>query len=431
MTSEMLLPARSTFAHLKPVGLGTGQVESFDGYLWRLAQVHSVSLQAIKTYALEGSEMTRSKATSKRADLPSVVNVRLRAALPTLTLVPDSGRLGLGGMYGRLGQNFVLRKRRCWCPDCIAEMGPDNRYWPLVWNLEGYSYCSRHRMPVATRCPSCSRRFDLTSDWLPFDGACPNCKADVCQAAADGAQGESSAAEIALSSALEQFSADVANIPAVTKPGRDFALNRTIDHARNTGEASSLTEVASIAGMTPLFFDRLRREGGALPNLSVLGRLSIATGVPIAGILYEPLWRSDSIRLGASALSSLSFANGGQKRDFMRIVTDAREALDRGEGIPLTQLAARHGVTPSSARAALGAHLVLRLKEAAAHRREMLERQQFEELVSSMAVVCRDMRAEGESLVAAAVARKLQRFGEHRYFMQAFQLALERSASAR
>jgi len=102
--------------------------------------------------------------------------------------------------------------------------------------------------------------------------------------------------------------------------------------------------------------------------------------------------------------------------------------VERGEGIPLIELASRHGVTPSSARAALGVDLVCRLKEAAAHRRELLKRQQFEELVSSMTVVCRDMRAGGESLVAAAVARKLHRFGEHRHFMQAFQLALEQSA---
>ena len=428
MTSKTLIPVRSTLANLKPVGLGTGQVESFDGYLWRLAQVHGVSLQAIKTYALEGSKMLHAKATAKRADLPSVVNARLRTALPPLTLMQDSGRLGLGGMYGRLGQNFVLRKKRCWCPACIAEMGSDNRYWPLVWNLEGYSYCSRHRMPVATRCPSCSRRFDLTSDWLPFDGACPNCKTDLCGAAADGLQEESSAAEIALSMALEQFSAEVADIPAVTNAGRDFALNRTIDHARKTGAALSLTDLASIAGMTPLFFERLRREGGALPNLSVLGRLSIATGVPIAGILFEPLWKSDSVRLDPAALTSLPFANGGQQRDFVRIVADAREAVERGEGIPLIELASRHGVTPSSARATLGVDLVCRLKEAAAQRRGLLKRQQFEELVSSMTVVCRDMRAEGESLIAAAVARKLHRFGEHRHFMRAFQLAVERSA---
>jgi hypothetical protein len=45
------------------------------------------------------------------------------------------------------------------------------------------------------------------------------------------------------------------------------------------------------------------------------------------------------------------------------------------------------------------------------------------------AMICREFGTEGAIPSAAAVARRLNRIGEHRYFMEAYRLALEHAHS--
>ncbi len=427
MDIDAVIPPRSVLIDLAPMGVGTSFVESMDGYLWRLAREHDVSMNAIKTYVHEGEDMTRSMLHARRADCPCPKALRIAQRLPALTSRSDTGTLGLGRLHGHLTSSYAIRSQRCWCPDCIVEMRGSTPYLPLVWNLEGYSYCSKHARPVVTACPGCDLKFDVTSEWLPVQEVCPACRTNLCEVGAcegsESLDGQASEAEIALNESLEKFCLQAADIPEVALGGRRSGMERAINHALQSKATPSIQELSIAIGLTPLTLDRFRDRNSALPALPALSRLSVICGVSLAGILYEPLWQENDVQVDASALKVLPPAYGKPLRNYGPLVAAVHQAIASGKGTRLAEVAKTLGVSDTTLRTAIGPALIEELSDAArVHRRAVLQKS-FDDLVDSMKEICRRLKRQGVELSAARVARELGRFGEHAWFMKAYRKA--------
>ncbi len=422
MTHMQALPARSVLIDLAPIGVGTRQAESMDSYLWRLACAHDVSTSAMKTFILDGESMTHTRFLARRADCPSVTGLRIADRLPALTLQPDTGRIGIGRHHGRLSVHYTIRRHRCWCPQCIVEMKGNAPYLPLAWSLEGYSYCTRHGRKTVSACPGCDRRFDAKAEWLPVDEFCPDCGASVCGDGEDSERKPATAAEIALSDTLEQFCLECSDIPNSVEEAHPRGVKLAIAEALKTGVVGSEQELASMIGLTPLFLDKFLSNSAALPNLCVLSRLSLVSGISMAGILHEPLWQKRPVQIAASELEALPLAHGGEIRSYEPMIQAAREAIASGQGIRMPQLARSLNISEATLRTAIGPKLAAELRlSAAKHRREMLQKT-FDGLVSNMKETYLRLRREGVPLSAARLAREMGRFGEHGWFMRAYRI---------
>lgn len=156
---------------LPPLGLGTGEVESFPSYFARLAEAHVLS--PIKLMRLLVDRRLR--------DDP-------RLACPSETLLYSNKGIVLAG-YAAGSDDFVsmvekatgnstlkemtysflrrsgdpchcdaLRESRVWCPACLWESHKYGVpfYDRLLWTLKNIVRCPVHRLSLATRCPSCS-----------------------------------------------------------------------------------------------------------------------------------------------------------------------------------------------------------------------------------------------------------------------------------
>jgi hypothetical protein len=421
-----VIQPRSTLSDLAPIGTGTTHAESMDGYLLRLARDHHVPVRAMKAFILYGEGTAVSGALAQRADGPTVTSQRIAVKLPSLTLQSDAAKLGFAGLAGRLSPTFAFKTSRAWCPDCVQEMVGRTPYWPLAWGLLEYSHCARHRCVLVTTCPECEPNANHLGDLLPQEVGCPRCRIEFSVDAQKIHQrryrtyctGE------ALSACLEDLCMRASEIPLLVTEERSHCVDRTIRHVMKQGVVRNDQELAALVGLTPQFLDRLRGGTSARPTLCVLSRLSILSGVPIVGILHQPLWEPTGVGVSAEQLQTLPLSRGGEQRDYSQLQNVARTLAKSGEIKSLAYAAQDLGMGIATMRAALGSELMSELRDSAKRKRQADAGRLFEELVSTIAETCRHLRSEGAKISAARVGRELRRFSEHPLFMRAYRKAL-------
>ena len=167
------LPARSTLYFLKPIGVGTGTVESVTSYVVRIAWQHRISLTCLleqvigprtdKTFIINGGARILSAAF--RGYHRSINGTGETAAswvgyLQALTLRTDLSHLTLRTFREVLAQKELLRSYKAWCPQCY-----DNQlqtlgtfYDPLLWIIDAVKVCHLHECPLVYVCPTCNRK---------------------------------------------------------------------------------------------------------------------------------------------------------------------------------------------------------------------------------------------------------------------------------
>ena len=190
LTFRGMIPERTYFYRVLPLGLGSAYVESLTGYIARIAEAHSVS-----TGMLVRCEL-----------LP-----RIRAAFPTQAVMPardstfiyeshvlngtgDTARSwvqllqrltgvdSLDGLtllaWGQVISNqSLIRQVRAWCPSCYENWSRSDLpiYEPLLWTIGAVSYCPLHRRPLRENCPHCQgTQHPLSARLLP--GYCGRCR---------------------------------------------------------------------------------------------------------------------------------------------------------------------------------------------------------------------------------------------------------------
>ena len=175
---EMVTPVRvpcSYLYSLPPIGIGTAAVESFTGYITRLAAAH-----AVETGALVNTELLPRVPCTKGAsigDVPSKmptsffisafpingIGERARAwvsVLERLTGMRGLDLLTLLPWAKAISCVHLLRTQRAWCPYCYGKppgLVDQQIYDRLLWTLQVVTACPVHCCPLESVCPSCTK----------------------------------------------------------------------------------------------------------------------------------------------------------------------------------------------------------------------------------------------------------------------------------
>jgi len=166
---------RSYLYALAPIGVGTAAVESFTGYVARLAAVHTVEAGTLVNRELL-PRVPYTKGASKG---------RAPSRLPSYSFYIDAYTLNGTGERSRLWVSLLeelacvdrlelltllpwtkaiacvhlLRTQRAWCPCCYGAEPPvaPSVYERLSWTLQAVTACPAHRCPLESICRSCGR----------------------------------------------------------------------------------------------------------------------------------------------------------------------------------------------------------------------------------------------------------------------------------
>lgn len=182
------MPPRSRLYHLRPVGFGTGSVESLTSYFSRLAEAHCVSAGALTHHELlprhaGKRNMFACAVTAKIRCFTSTINnvgnsaARFASVVGRLTGQTDLSRLTMLPWKPVLPSQLLTRGVAAWCPRCLTTWRDSGRtvYMPLLWALEVVKYCPDHRYPLQSVCSNCGRPQPLLGQCCPV-GHCSHCK---------------------------------------------------------------------------------------------------------------------------------------------------------------------------------------------------------------------------------------------------------------
>jgi hypothetical protein len=180
---------RSQLYSLKPIGLGTANVESLTSYLTNLAKAHWVSVGDLlsekfstiigKTYLTD----TPSRGLHKVYNRTSALNgtgVMARdwvEAAQLLTLREDLHLLTLLTWSDVFPKRKLLRQHKAWCPLCYEDWRYSGQplFEPLIWTIDVVELCPTHHVPLSIQCPHCSQKQPFL-DWQAQLGHCSKCQ---------------------------------------------------------------------------------------------------------------------------------------------------------------------------------------------------------------------------------------------------------------
>jgi AraC-like DNA-binding protein len=173
--SRPVIPPRSQLYCLKPFGVGTADVESFSGYVARLAQAHCLRTGALIGWVAGFLTEGTSKQFSVNLNGYSEAANRWRLTIERLT-----GGTNLHCLTMLILQDVVAQGRNqptlkssyAWCPECLrTDSVPYHR---LLWALHPVTVCPTHECPLVEICPGCfHKNMRLCRGSHP--GYCPLC----------------------------------------------------------------------------------------------------------------------------------------------------------------------------------------------------------------------------------------------------------------
>lgn len=159
---------RPTLVHIEPGG-GFEEPEGVISWLIAVARAHSLSPRVLLKYVIDKSPnqqdlwigtsfFERDSRTingyGKYAEaLAGSITVHAQMDVESMTL------LSLAGLFPHNGEGMLARYPK-WCNSCLCEQARlgTRPHLKLVWYMEHYQVCHRHRQALSDRCPACGRR---------------------------------------------------------------------------------------------------------------------------------------------------------------------------------------------------------------------------------------------------------------------------------
>jgi len=175
----------SRLYHLKPLGIGTPNVESLTGYLKRLAEAHSVSVGILLVKEIIPS-VKKGKPQNGLDDFLgkdarflnsfSKLSKETVRTLEEKTFIDGLTYLTMGIWEDVLNSTYMLREYQAWCPICHEESLDLERpiYEQLLWNFRDIEICMKHQVKLVDRCPYCNSQIGILSR-LSRVGFCNKC----------------------------------------------------------------------------------------------------------------------------------------------------------------------------------------------------------------------------------------------------------------
>ncbi len=282
-TTPRRMPPRSRLHHLKPIGVGTGAVESLTGYFRRLAGSHVTGLHPLATkviapllapagvwWAGTTTHMFFRKSARGMNGIGAVAR-DWTAVLTDLTLRDDLRPLTLLPWAGVIAGRGLLRETPAWCPACYEEWSAEGAvvYQPLLWHLAVVTACPRHGRALVTHCPhpECGRVEVLRSAATQL-GYCTACAGWLGTAAPPGPGQLPDAATLARQSwVVEAIGAMLADAATRARPFTGEDLTAAL--AACTAIAGGNAKLARVTGVGHTVLTGWRR-GKRLPSLPLL-----------------------------------------------------------------------------------------------------------------------------------------------------------------
>ncbi|MEM7592659.1 MAG: TniQ family protein [Cyanobacteria bacterium P01_A01_bin.83] len=196
-SSKPNIPARTRLYPLAPIGIRTAYSESLTSYIIRLAEAHSVkpgillkheiapligknsylhSERYINTSSNEGGIDKIFANAAKSFNSQGQWTESLIKILESLTSIQHLSCLTFLNWKDYLPSKNLLKKHRAWCPYCFNEWKNSQFpiYEPLIWNVEAAKICSRHKLPLVTKCPKYGKQNKVLG-WKSRVGYCSHC----------------------------------------------------------------------------------------------------------------------------------------------------------------------------------------------------------------------------------------------------------------
>jgi len=178
----------SHYLPVKPIGLGTKEVECLSSYIFRLAYAHGVSRFQFITHLRSWWERNSGHALQRCEEVRwNGYSPGVKLALPAFASATgyDLSPCTLVTLSGICAGNCVgsVRHARHWCPACYRE-DLEHRacvYDRLVWQLQGYDRCPIHRHALAAACSDCGeiQKNDVVRTSMHL---CSSCGSDLSKA---------------------------------------------------------------------------------------------------------------------------------------------------------------------------------------------------------------------------------------------------------
>lgn len=172
-------PERSLLFQIPPIGINTEKVESFTGYLNRIAYEHCVSAAQLLKFCLFKSKRDWNKKVIYHSRSLNGLTCHGELAIEVLmeaTLINEIQFTSLLPLRNVISRAHLLKRERFWCPVCLDDDVKKNgiAYERLIWNLEINEVCSIHQTRLFSTCPYCSDT-GIYGHSLPY-GYCSYCQ---------------------------------------------------------------------------------------------------------------------------------------------------------------------------------------------------------------------------------------------------------------
>lgn len=286
------VPAPCSYLYsLPPTGVGTAAVESFTGYLTRLAAAH-----AVETGVLVNTELLPRVPCTKGASIGGIpskmptaffidafplngIGERARAwvsVLERMTGVRGLDLLTLLPWSKAISCVHLLRTQRAWCPYCYGKppgLADQQVYDRLLWTFQLVTACPVHGCPLESICPSCTREQYIFAPRMR-PGYCARCQAWLGRAPQSSIHDRSESVRIA-----EMVGELLAASPRLPS---GFGLDRFRENMRTfrrCRQVDAIVEGGNIRGWMK----------GNAPRMDSLVLLSLHQNTSMLNLLTEPI----------------------------------------------------------------------------------------------------------------------------------------------
>ena len=305
-----------------PAAAGTGLVESLSSYVARLCVARSVS--AADVFDAFVRPLVPPDFLPRRSHLVYYLSTdtvhfdglgprteRFVAAFEELTACPDLHLhtfLPWRVLLSARGAGTVSRTGARWCPRCFADWRARRlELWePLLWRVPVVRWCPVHDVPLAERCPACSRVQRAFSQTVPT-GHCERCGVDFASAQWSGGPAACTVDSDSNESwdrwtALAVFQMLARQMDAGDRAGSD-GFRALIESARSRCPRRSLRVLADHLGIARSVLHRARQSSDA-PSLRTFLVICMRLGANPVEVAFAPYGGVPGCGWASAGLSS-------------------------------------------------------------------------------------------------------------------------------